>query len=215
MKQVFVANPKGGCGKTTLAAQMASYWARSGARVALVDHDCQQSSLDWLKARPSSCPAITAVAAFKGHALEGDFDVAVHDMPAACDIDDIAPWCDAGGKLVIPILPSPTDIKAGVRFLMALNRHDWLASSGVDIGLVANRVRANTNYFKVLVAFLEQVNMPLIARIRDTQNYIRAMDAGVSIFDLPPNRVAADLAQWQPLIEWLERPLVEGNNRLC
>lgn len=207
MKQVFVANPKGGCGKTTLATQLASYWAGTGASVALVDHDQQQSSLDWLKSRPKSCADIVPIAAFKGERVTETFDVVIHDMPAGCSVDDLQSWSAPNSQLVVPILPSPTDIKAGVRFLMALNRHDWLANSKMDIALVANRVRTNTNYFKVLVAFLEQVNMPLIASIRDTQNYIRAMDSGVSIFDLPKSRVSSDLKQWRPLLDWLQRDL--------
>jgi len=207
MKQVFVANPKGGCGKTTLATQLASYWAGQGASVALVDHDKQQSSLDWLKSRPKSCAGIVPIAAFKGDTVDDDFEVVIHDMPAGCSVDDLQAWSCSNSQLVIPILPSPTDIKAGVRFLMALNRHDWLANSKMDIALVANRVRTNTNYFKVLVAFLEHVNMPLIASFRDTQNYIRAMDSGVSIFDLPKSRVSSDLKQWSPLLDWLQREL--------
>jgi chromosome partitioning protein len=207
MKQVFVANPKGGCGKTTLATQLASYWAGQGASVALVDHDKQQSSLDWLKSRPKRCAGIVPIAAFKGDSVDDDFDVVIHDMPAGCSVDDLQAWSSADSQLVIPILPSPTDIKAAVRFLMALNRHDWLVNSKMDIALVANRVRTNTNYFKVLVAFLEQVNMPLITSFRDTQNYIRAMDSGVSIFDLPKSRVSSDLKQWRPLLDWLQRDL--------
>lgn len=204
---MFVANPKGGCGKTTLATQLASYWAAEGASVALVDHDIQQSSLDWLRSRPKSCAGIVPIAAFRGDPVDSDFDVVIHDMPAGCSVDDLQQWCHGNCQLVIPILPSPTDIKAGVRFLMALNRHDWLANSNMDIALVANRVRTNTNYFKVLVAFLEQVNMPLVTSIRDTQNYIRAMDSGVSIFDLPKSRVSSDLKQWRPLLDWLQRDL--------
>lgn len=110
----------------------------------------------------------------------------------------------AGDKLIIPMLPSPTDIKAGVRFLMSLNRNHWMEEAGLSVGLVANRVKANTNYFKVLDAFLNEVNVPLIASIRDTQNYIKAMDSGVSVFDLPPSRVAKDVEQWQPLLDWIE-----------
>jgi len=203
MRQVFVANPKGGCGKTTLATQLASFYARQGASVALVDHDRQQSSLDWLRARPNRCAGIVPVAAFRGEEADQDYDYVIHDMPAACGVEDLREITREGDRLVIPMLPSPTDIKAGVRFLMSINRDDALLASGLSIGLVANRVRANTNYAKVLDAFLEQVNIPLVASIRDTQNYIRAMDTGVSVFDLPKSRVAMDLEQWDPLLNWL------------
>lgn len=202
---MFLANPKGGSGKTTLATQLASYYAGQGDRVALIDHDRQQSALDWLKSRPASCIPVTPVAEFKGQIYDpADFDWAIHDMPAACTVEDLKAAVVANARLVIPMLPSPTDIKAGVRFLMALNRDPWVQSSGLKIGLVANRVRTNTHYFKVLVSFLEQVNMPLLTSIRDTQNYIRAMDAGISIFDLPPSRVGPDIEAWQPLLAWLQ-----------
>lgn len=204
MKHIFVANPKGGCGKTTLSAQLAAYWSEQGLRVALVDHDCQQSASDWLKARPQACEGIVPIAAYRQQLLPEDGDLAIHDMPAACPMAELERQCTEGCHLLIPILPSPTDIKAGVRFLMNLNREPWLQDKHINVGLVANRVRSNTNYYKVLVAFLEQVNMPLVASIRDTQNYIRAMDRGVSIFDLPPSRVAKDREQWQPLLDWLQ-----------
>lgn len=210
LKTIVIANPKGGCGKSTLAAQIASHYANQGLAVALADHDPQRSSLDWLKCRPAGCSKITPIAAFNNVSVTDTFDVVIHDMPAASDLDMILGAVEGRAKLLIPILPSPTDIKAGVRFLMSLNREGWNTgaidseSQQVDIGLVANRVRTNTNYFKVLVEFLEQVNMPLIASIRDTQNYIRAMDAGISVFDLPPSRVARDLQQWQLLLNWLD-----------
>jgi len=212
LKTIILANPKGGCGKSTLAAQIACYYANKGVSVALADHDPQRSSLDWIKCRPAGCAAIIPVAAYNHVVVTDPVDVMVHDMPAACDFKILSEAVngDHHCKLLIPILPSPTDIKAGVRFLMNLNREGWNANApgangqSVDIGLVANRVRSNTNYFKVLVEFLEQVNMPLIASVRDTQNYIRAMDAGISIFDLPKSRVARDLEQWQPLLHWLD-----------
>ena len=208
MKQIFVANPKGGCGKTTLATQIASHYASQGLRVALADHDPQQSALDWLKSRPNSCTDIQPLPAYRlpsDAPLPADADVVVHDMPAGCGAEQLAGLV-RGHKLLIPIMPSPTDIKAGVRFLMALNRAGLSAGlngESTDVALVANRVRTNTNYFKVLVSFLDQVNMPLLTSIRDTQNYIRAMDGGISVFDLPRSRVVRDMDQWGPILAWL------------
>jgi chromosome partitioning protein len=204
MKQIFVANPKGGCGKTTLAAQLSSCYAGRGASVALVDHDPQQSSADWLRCRPKSCAGIVPIIATRGEQADDDYDYIIHDLPAAAGVESLEGVARAGDKLIIPMLPSPTDIKAGVRFLMSLNRNHWMEEAGLSVGLVANRVKANTNYFKVLDAFLNEVNVPLIASIRDTQNYIKAMDSGVSVFDLPPSRVAKDVEQWQPLLDWIE-----------
>ncbi|TQV82409.1 ParA family protein [Exilibacterium tricleocarpae] len=204
MRQLFIANPKGGCGKTTLATQLAGYYACRGASVALVDHDRQSSALDWVKCRPPATAAITPIAAYEGEKPVNGYDLEVHDMPAACELSELVGPMQHACRLLVPILPSPADIKASVRFLMALNSHERIGELEVRIGLVGNRVRFRTRYFKVLAAFLESVNMPLIANIRDTQNYIRAMDSGTTLFDLPAKRVAADLEQWHPLLEWLE-----------
>jgi chromosome partitioning protein len=134
---------------------------------------------------------------------DDDFDYVIHDMPAAAGVEALQSVARKGDKLIIPMLPSPTDIKAGVRFLMSLNRNEWMEAAGLDVGLVANRVKSNTNYFKVLSAFLQEVNIPLVASIRDTQNYIKAMDGGIGVFDLPPSRVSKDIEQWQPLLDWV------------
>ena len=49
MRHIMVLNPKGGCGKSTLATNLASYYASQGKSVAIVDYDPQRSSLDWLE----------------------------------------------------------------------------------------------------------------------------------------------------------------------
>ena len=203
MRQVFIANPKGGCGKTMLATQIASYYADRTSRVALVDHDRQCSSQDWIKCRPDNCPTISLITAFDGEKIGTRFNRVIHDMPAACHISDLRPVANKNDQLIIPILPSPTDIKASVRFLMSVNRDPWFPKSGIHVALVANRVRINTNYHKILTTFLAKVNMPLITSIRETENYNKAMENGISIFDLPKSRVKTDLRQWQPLLDWL------------
>ncbi len=218
MQQIIIANPKGGCGKTTFATQIAGYLAQQKLRVALIDRDRQQSSLDWLKLRAASLPVITAIRAAVDSPLSeqqsDQFDWLIHDMPAGCDGQRLTGRLSTGDLLLIPILPSPTDIKACIRFLMALNAEQKIASGQIRVGLVANRVKSNTNYFKVLISFLEHVNMPLITSIRDTQNYIRAIDGGISIFDLPPSRVRRDIEQWQPLLSWLQISNSDESNKL-
>ena len=112
-------------------------------------------------------------------------------------------------RLLIPVLPAPTDIKACVRFLMDINRCGFVERNSQQIGLFANRVNVRTNYFKVLLAFLNQVNLPLVGYLRDTQNFVRACSAGLSLFDLPQRPVNHDLPQWQSILEWLESSEVE------
>jgi len=201
MQHIVLLNPKGGCGKTTIATHLAVYASTMGLRVALADHDPQQSSHDWIKARPRRCADIDIIAAYDGASPEGDYDVIVHDMPGA-DIAKQVPVASVCNKLLIPIMPSPIDIKAALRLWVDLSNFGWLDNPNMEIGIVANRVKANTKFLATFDAFIQRMNIPRVATLRDTQNYIRALDAGLSLFDLPPGRVAADLAQWQPLMEW-------------
>ena len=201
MKHIVLLNPKGGCGKTTIATHLAVYASTMGLRVALADHDKQQSSHDWLKSRPRRCADIDAIAAYDGEALEGEYDVMIHDMPGSAVSGQmgVASVCD---KLIIPITPSPIDIKAALRLWVTMSNIGWLDNPNMEIGVIANRVKANTKYMATFNSFLERSNIPRIATLRDTQNYIRSLDSGLTLFDLPPGRVASDLAQWQPIMEW-------------
>jgi chromosome partitioning protein len=46
----------------------------------------------------------------------------------------------------------------------------------------------------------------VLAYLRDTQVYVQAAAAGMTIFDLPPSRAERDVEQWQPIIDWVESP---------
>lgn len=204
MEQVFVINPKGGCGKTTISTQLAGYYASIGKRVMLADHDAQKSSSDWLSSRPSECRAIRSVALTPESSIDTTgIDVVVHDMPAAWSLLHVNEVINKGDRLLIPVLASPTDIKACLRFVMGLYR-EGLTDKDVAVGLVANKVRSNTKYFAVLNEFLGKLELPIVGQLRDTQNYIRLMDRGLSIFDLPKSRVQRDVDEWFLILEWLD-----------
>ncbi len=194
-----------------MSIQLASYYARQNKTVALCDHDEQQSSMDWLRCRKAQYPKIHGIEFYKHKIVTNRFDVVIHDMPVSGDVSELASSIQ-GHQLLIPVLPSPTDIKATVRFLMALNRSDIVLSNPNKIGLVANRVNVRTSYFKVLVSFLHQVNLPIIGYLRETQNYVRCISAGGGVFDMPPKQFSIELAQWQPIIDWLNVP--EGNDTI-
>ncbi|MCK4952052.1 MAG: chromosome partitioning protein, partial [Gammaproteobacteria bacterium] len=69
--------------------------------------------------------------------------------------------------------------------------------------VIANRVRENTLVYQSLEKFLKSLKIPFITSLRDTQNYIRAADQGLGIFELAPSSVYTDLDQWDPLIDWI------------
>ncbi len=204
MDQVFVINPKGGCGKTTLSTQLAGYYACLGKRVLLADHDAQKSSSDWLASRPKHAAPIKCIALKPEIALDvGDAEVVIHDMPAAWTLKNINSIVQPGDRLLIPVLASPTDIKACLRFIMSLHR-EGIMDSKASVGLVANKVRTNTKYFSVLHTFLNKVGLPIVGQLRDSQNYVRLMDRGLSLFDVSTKSLKRDTDEWVLILDWLD-----------
>ncbi len=209
MEQVFVANPKGGSGKTTISSQLAAYFANQGHKVLLVDHDALKCSSDWLSTRPQNKAQIRSIVASVGAEIDTqDADWVIHDMPAAWTLENVQEILHEGDKVLIPVLSSPNDIKACLRFIMDFHR-SGVMECGIRVGLIANRVRSNTKYSETLNGFLEGIDLPILSVLRDTQNYVRAMDAGLTIFDLPPSKNRRDTEQWKPILDWLEKKEIE------
>ena len=72
MQRIVVLNPKGGSGKTTLAINLAAYFALRGDNTLLIDRDPQGSATRWLRKRKTPQPAITGIATFEHDALLAD-----------------------------------------------------------------------------------------------------------------------------------------------
>lgn len=200
---IVIVNTKGGCGKTLLSSQLACYYASLNKTVALYDHDKQHSSRDWLQARPKKLPPIISVLASDGKDRSADTEISIHDMPAGYDIANLANDIPAADKLLIPLIPSPTDLRVLWRFCMTLS-YTGLMESTLDIGLVVNRYRNGAQFNKEMMRFLNRLDIPVIGQIRDTQNYIHAINRGLGIFDLPSNKTTVDRRTWQPIVDWLD-----------
>ncbi len=204
MRTIMILNPKGGCGKSTLTTNLASYYATQGRKVVIADYDAQQSSLAWLAARPRECSDITGI--------NGDQDtvrvpklteILILDVPAGIRGKDLTAAMRRVQTIIIPVLPSPIDIRAAARFIHDLLITGKVSRQEVKLAVVANRVKENTNIFHTLEKFLQRLSIPFITSLRDSQNYIRAADEGIGIFEMAPSLVARDREQWEPLIKWL------------
>ena len=203
MKKILVINPKGGCGKTTLATNLASYYALWEVPVALVDYDPQRSSLDWVQARDRYLGRIEGIDGSHGRLnVDPGFRRVVMDAPARNTLPQIRRLFGAADVVLVPVLASPIDIRAAARFIAELTAEGILAESRV--GLVGNRVRENTVMFNNLQVFLKKLKVPLVSNIRDTQNYVKAAEGGYGVFEMPPYLVEKDIEQWRPVINWLE-----------
>ncbi len=208
MRTIMLMNAKGGCGKTTLATNIATWFADEGAKVALADYDPQGSSLDWLEARKDydGIPEIEGLDASTDpvHPAKGT-DYLILDAPAGTHGKTINDMLKKVDTLLVPVLPSAIDMRACERFLKELLASGRVSRKMTRIGLVANRVRENTVAYGQLMTFLEQLNIPVLSHLRESQNYIRSAERGLGLFELAPSMVWHDLEQWDPVLEWLEQ----------
>ena len=206
MKTIVVMNPKGGSGKSTLATNLAGYYANWGARVALADMDAQKTSLAWLRARPREYPRIHGVSAPRGQvAAPPDTGVLILDTPAALGDDSVGELISRADALIIPVLPSPLDIQAAGYFIYRLLFKHRTSGVDLDICVVANRVRTRTRAYQSLVRFIESIDIPFIATLRDSSNYLKAAEQGLSLFDMRTRGAREDMEQWSALTHWLGR----------
>lgn len=205
MRHIMVLNPKGGCGKSTLATNIASYFATEGNAVALADYDPQRSSLDWLERRPAERAPITGLAAFEEglRRLPRNADVLVIDAPARSHGPELTELVKHAETIVVPVLPSTIDMQATANFLKELKEVGRIERKEAKIGVVANRVRENTLIFEELDQCLTAARVPYVAALRDAQNYIRAYTRGLGVFELPEYLSWPDREQWDPLLRWL------------
>lgn len=206
MRHIMVMNSKGGCGKSTLATNIATYYADQGMNVALADYDPQQSSLDWLEGRPAHLDPIAGVSAFSSglRGVPRNADVVVMDAPARSHGRELAQLVRRAESIVIPVLPSTIDIKATSRFVEELKQVGQVQNREVKLAVVANRVHRNTLIFDELEVYLRKLRMPYIGQLREAQNYIRAYTRGMGIFELPEYLAWPDWAQWAPITSWLD-----------
>lgn len=206
MRHILVTNAKGGCGKSTIATSLAAYFASEGYATALADFDVQASALTWLEQRPAEYAPITPVRGFETglKTVPRSTEFVVIDSPAGAYGSALTELVRRAETIIVPVLPSPIDIKAAERFIEQLLSLSKVADKKAKAALVANRVKENTLIFEELDDALSRLKVPYVATFREAQNYIRAYQRGLGIHELPPYLAWPDWEQWDPLIEWLD-----------
>ncbi len=220
MQKIMVLNVKGGCGKTTIATNLAACYASRGSYPALLDYDSQASATKWLEIRPEHVSPIHGVEAHKQKLtitrswqmrMPPQIDRVIIDTPAAMNSQELTNFMRDANIIVIPVLPSPIDIHATISFIeeiLVIGKMRSSHSSGSEtrIGVVANRVCDNTKVFEPLQAFLSGVKLPFITAFSDSHYYVHAFVEGVGIHEVRDSRTHILRQQWQPLLNWIEDP---------
>jgi len=204
MPVIVVANPKGGAGKSTLSTNIAGCLAALGYTVMLGDVDRQQSARQWLALRPAHLPIIRSWEVAPDDVVrppKGTTHV-VLDTPAGLHGKRLDAVMRIADRLLIPLQPSLFDIQATHAFVRELREHRRGAE--VKMGLVGMRVRENTRANEHLHTYLATLSVPVVAWLRDTQNYVQLAAHGLTLWDVAPSRVERDLEQWAPLESWIK-----------
>ncbi len=202
-RTVMVLNSKGGSGKTTVATNLAAYFAGKGHRVLLADFDPQRSSLMWLAARPEHAEKIHGLAADREPLwIPQEVDTVIMDVPAGIRPRQLNYLLRHVQTVLVPVLPSPLDMRAATDFVESLLRADKVMHLRTKVAFVANRVREHTRAYESLNDFLQEWDIPVLTHLRDSANYLNAADRGLGVFELG-STAEIDIEQWQPLVKWL------------
>ncbi len=213
MHTIMLLNPKGGSGKTTIATNLAAYYAGQGLLTALFDHDAQGSSTRWLQLRPESGSVIHGVAAFRNPiAVTRSFqlrvplnaDRVIVDTPAGLTDPCLPDLVRTADSIIIPVLPSPIDIDAMYSLVEALRRVESVCKRDVRITAVVNRVPAHRSGLRPLEKALASVGLSVATRLRETRRYPRASARGIGVNELGGIGRERCMDDWRPLWAWLE-----------
>ena len=209
MKTILVASSKGGAGKTTLATNLAAYFALDGKRTVLVDADPQHSSTRWAERRAELESAVLPIDASGRRAwrawLPEDAERVGVDAPAGAMADDLGSFLEHADAVVVPVLPSALDIEATVGFLNSLAKVPRVHKRKLPVGLVVNRSKPWTNASQQAVEMLKTWPYPVITQLRDTQAYVVMAGLGRSLFDYRSAQVREHQADWEPLLKWIKK----------
>lgn len=213
-QRIVILNSKGGCGKTTLATNLAAYYAHQGFKTALLDYDPQGSATFWLSKRPANRGKIQAIPAYKySHSVtrswflrvEPNTERIIVDSPAGLEMSGFQQLLDKADAILIPVLPSDIDIHAASHCIADLLLVAKQHKRRQRIAVIANRVRKNLLVYQKLERFLTSLGIPFVATLRDTTLYVQAADQGLGMHELHSYRNRDDLDSWQQLITWLDQ----------
>lgn len=193
---IGVLSQKGGVGKTTIAVNLAATFAKSGARVLLVDADPQGSALQWSAARDAE--TLFSVVGMAKATLHRELPDIAKDYQMV--IIDGAPRVNELGRaailasdmVLIPVQPSPYDIWAAAETVRLIQEAQQYKPD-LKGAFVINRKIANTAIGRDVTEALGQFeNIPVLpTALHQRVVYAESAGQGLSVLEVDPKGEAA------------------------
>lgn len=216
MQKILIANQKGGCGKTSIATNLAVALAnqcRGEQNVFLADTDLQKSSLRWLKIRPKTASPIIALD-WRDERDIGNlphktdkYDWLIIDGQGAISQDKLSQLVAECHMIFVPVIPSFFDVESSKRFLKNLEDMKRVKKGKVEICLIANRVRSqfllDNQPTKKALQFFDEIGQLPLTWISERSIYQLLAEEGLSIFDKTQKPYQKMQQQWQPILDKL------------
>jgi len=218
VRRILIINGKGGCGKTTIATNLAVAYAKAGHGVTLMDNDPQGSSSYWAEQRDPTLPPIHLIPTYRRsnmyqttvfqNRLPPGVDRVIIDGHSNARDRDLELLLKQTDVILVPLQPSSIDIQAGSRFITEMVTHRAFRSAPRPLGVIANRVQPNTATHAKLQHFLACLDVPTVATFRDSPVYMEAAEQGKGIVDMLDSRAARkETPAWWELMRWInEQP---------
>lgn len=187
MSVIALAGNKGGSGKTTLAINLAAALARHG-RVVLLDADPQGSCLHWriVKEGDGRVRVMEAADDLAGEvrANKAASDYLLIDCPPSLNAPQTLAALSLADKVLVPVIPSPLDIWAGLHIESALEQAGE-SNPGLQTILVINQLEPRTRLSQLARQALNELGLPVATTaIRRRMAYRRAMLEGRSVVEM-------------------------------
>jgi chromosome partitioning protein len=105
--------------------------------------------------------------------------------------------------VLVPVIPSVIDIRATEAFIKDLLAVSRVRTGELRLGIVANKVRVSMPAYQPFLHFLRSLEVKVVARLLDSDMYLRAVESGLGIFELDPGMTAVERRQFAPIIDWV------------